>query len=174
VSDAVLIGPDGDGDGAPNFADNCPGTANSNQLDTDGDSMGDACDPDDDNDTVLDGSDNCPLVSNVSQTNTDGDSLGDACDPDDDNDGWLDTAEQFITTDPLVSCGTNGWPPDAEPLAMGGNQAVQIDDVSFGASLFGVVDGNPAYTPRAEVSSQNGAIQIDDVSVFAGAFGDTC
>jgi hypothetical protein len=64
--------------------------ANTDQTNTDGDALGNACDPDDDNDGVPDGSDNCPLIGNPDQLDTDGDHLGNACDPDDDNDGSLD------------------------------------------------------------------------------------
>ena len=59
--------------------DNCPLAANSSQIDTDGDTQGDACDPDDDGDTILDTADNCPLVINLDQADTDGDGQGDAC-----------------------------------------------------------------------------------------------
>ena len=60
---------------------------------TDGDSLGNACDTDDDNDTVTDNVDNCPLVSNTNQFDNDGDGSGDACDADDDNDGIPDSFE---------------------------------------------------------------------------------
>jgi hypothetical protein len=36
---------DTDGDGVPNASDNCPDAANPNQLDSDRDGFGDACDP---------------------------------------------------------------------------------------------------------------------------------
>ena len=48
--------------------DNCPGTPNVDQTDTDGDLVGDACD-------------NCPTVQNTSQSDIDRDGIGDACDP---------------------------------------------------------------------------------------------
>ena len=93
---------DTDGDGVPNSSDNCDAVPNPSQTNTDGDSMGDACDPDDDNDGVLDGSDNCQTTPNAAQTNTDGDALGDECDPDDDNDGLSDLLELgTYSTDPL-------------------------------------------------------------------------
>ncbi len=98
---------DTDNDGIPDASDNCPLVANSNQLNTDGDAQGNACDSDDDNDTVADGSDNCPLVANTSQTNTDGDAQGDACDTDDDNDTVADGSDNCPTS-----------PTPARPTAM--------------------------------------------------------
>jgi hypothetical protein len=73
--------PDTDGDGYVDPEDNCPTVANTDQLDTDGDGAGNACDADDDNDGVADGSDNCPLVANPDQADFDLDGIGDTCDP---------------------------------------------------------------------------------------------
>ncbi len=78
---------DDDNDGVLDVDDNCPLSANANQLDTDGDGEGDACDMDDDNDGILDVDDNCPLIANADQADGDGDNIGDVCDDDLDNDG---------------------------------------------------------------------------------------
>ncbi|MBM2819992.1 MAG: type sorting protein [Nitrosarchaeum sp.] len=51
--------PDIDFDGVPNNADNCPLVANPDQLDTDLDGFGDACDPDIDGDGVANLNDEC-------------------------------------------------------------------------------------------------------------------
>ena len=48
--------PDTDGDLVRDSLDNCPDDDNGDQIDSDGDGLGDACDDDDDNDGVLDGS----------------------------------------------------------------------------------------------------------------------
>lgn len=77
-------GQDMDGDGRAIASDNCPNVANPDQVDSDGDGAGDACDADDDNDGVADASDNCRSVANPSQADVDGDGIGDACDPRDD------------------------------------------------------------------------------------------
>ena len=70
---------DSDGDGVLNATDNCPEVPNADQLDTDSDDIGDACDPDWDGDGVLNGDDNCPEVANADQADTDGDGIGDVC-----------------------------------------------------------------------------------------------
>ena len=53
--------------GVLDLSDNCPVTPNVNQLDSDGDAVGDVCD-------------NCHLVGPASQTDTDQNGVGDVCD----------------------------------------------------------------------------------------------
>ena len=76
-----------DQDGVLDDEDNCPGTYNPTQFDTDGDGQGDECDPDLDGDGVLNETDNCPYDANASQSDLDYDDLGDTCDDDIDGDG---------------------------------------------------------------------------------------
>jgi len=78
--DALIVPEDTDKDGIWNSIDNCPNMANPDQMDTDHDGYGNACDNDDDGDGVPDSSDNCPLYPNINQLDSDGDGLGNACD----------------------------------------------------------------------------------------------
>jgi len=95
---AVGITVDRDNDGVPNSSDNCIGSANPNQINTDSDTAGDACDLDDDNDLVLDEGDNCSLTANADQADHDLDGIGNACDFDDDNDRVLDGDDRCLAT----------------------------------------------------------------------------
>ncbi len=93
-----IAGDDGDDDGVEDLVDNCVLVPNKDQLDTDGDGAGDACDADDDNDGIADTEDNCSLIPNGDQTDTDGDGIGNTCDADDDNDGVIDSADNCPLT----------------------------------------------------------------------------
>jgi syndecan 4 len=93
---------DSDHDGVQDSLDNCQLEANSDQLDTDGDSTGDMCDTDTDNDTIDDVKDNCPVIPNINQTDLEGDGRGDACQNDFDGDGVLDT-DDACSVNPLIS-----------------------------------------------------------------------
>lgn len=55
--------PDADNDSISDPVDNCPNTPNQDQINTDDDEQGDACDNDDDNDGVVDNEDDFPLDS---------------------------------------------------------------------------------------------------------------
>ena len=84
VGVSVDIGPyefniDTDGDGFHDQADNCPESVNIDQLDLDGDEVGDVCDADDDGDGVDDNFDAFPLDATES-IDTDSDGVGDNAD----------------------------------------------------------------------------------------------
>jgi alpha-tubulin suppressor-like RCC1 family protein len=83
-----------DEDGIFDSFDNCLSDANADQLNTDGDEQGDACDADDDNDGVYDVSDIFPLDASETM-DSDNDGTGNNADPDDDNDGTPDVLDAF-------------------------------------------------------------------------------
>ena len=104
ISITPFIGTDNDSDFIPSNIDNCPNHFNPDQLNSDGDGLGNACDSlpygDSDGDGIDNASDNCVNVANSDQANLDGDSKGDACDLDVDGDSVIDTLEVAAGTDP--------------------------------------------------------------------------
>src|SRR3989344_3141569 len=111
-------------DGISDSQDNCARYANADQTDSDGDSIGDACDfclndpqNDADNDGICQAIDNCPSVSNYHQIDCNANSVGDACEElpsdyvcssDRDEDGVFDNVDNC----PFIS---NADQRDSEP-----------------------------------------------------------
>lgn len=86
----VSLPGDADADGFLDATDNCPRRYNPDQLDTDGDLVGNLCDncagvanpdqADADEDAFGDACDNCPVLHHYDQTDSDGDGVGNVCD----------------------------------------------------------------------------------------------
>jgi hypothetical protein len=126
---------DSDGDGLEDGADNCPLVPNADQLNKDGDALGDACDPDADGDGIdneteiaaklnpLDADsdeDGIPDGEEASiDADPDGDGLGAARDPDADGDGVQDGTEAGLTAPhPDTDVSIGAFIPDADPTTV--------------------------------------------------------
>jgi M6 family metalloprotease-like protein len=126
---------DADGDGVIDNVDNCPITANSNQLDTDLDAVGDVCD-------------NCPLISNTNQLDADGDLIGDACD------GCIDVDGDGLCGG-VDNCPTVYNPPQLDSDGDGVGDACQCQSAKW------VFDGETAYQQMGSAVSGAGDVNHD-------------
>ena len=147
---------DDDNDGILDVNDNCSLNANADQLDTDLDGEGDACDLDDDNDGIEDSLDVCPLIANPGQEDFDGDGIGDLCDDDIDGDGVPNTIDTCSNT-PLGSvvdvdgCAIFSLPADNFSLRTTGESCSTSDNGSVE-----ITTGNPLnYTATLTDSESN-------------------
>jgi hypothetical protein len=163
----IVNDPDGDMvcDGAvflPPFTagnDNCPATANSDQLNDDGDTLGNACD-------------NCSSVTNETQTDTDTDGVGDACDicaggfdsTDTDGDGTPNYCDICPGGDDTVDTDADGV-PDFCDICAGGDNTLDTDND-------GVCDSSDICNGFADSIDSDGDGVPDGCDVCAG-FDDT-
>ena len=121
-----------DGDTVADNTDNCKFDFNTDQLDTDVDNFGDACDAfpfdptetlDFDGDNIGDNADNCTQVPNFAQRDTDTDGYGNYCDPDFDNNLTVNAGDlgymklKFFTANPHADLNGSGT-VNAEDLAI--------------------------------------------------------
>lgn len=90
----ILPQPDADMDGIADADDNCPDMANTDQVDDDGDGVGNVCDPDRDGDGILNDEDNCADTANADQADLDENGIGEAC--------QIDCTSGTSTDTPLV------------------------------------------------------------------------
>jgi len=120
---------DADGDALNHDEDNCTLVANVDQLDTDNDGMGDACDPDDDNDGLADTLEILIGTDPLLDADADGDGLNDfqevnwdsdpstytpgadldPLDADTDGDGFKDGMEDTAGYNPLLATSYPVW-----------------------------------------------------------------
>jgi len=136
---------DGDGDGAEDHTDNCVGLANPDQLDLDGDGIGNECDGDLDGDGAVDNADNCLTLVNPDQADADGDGSGDVCDGDRDGDGAAGAD----------NCATVANPDQVDTDADGAGNACDLDDDADG------VADTPDRCPLVSGAAATGCPPVD-------------
>jgi len=146
---------DADDDGVADADDNCPDVVNATQVDTDGDTEGDACDLDDDNDGILDEKDNCPKNANPGQPDADKDGKGDECDGasvsgDQDGDGVADADD----TCPEVA---NPSQADSDQDGVGDFCDPDVD----GDGVSNILDDCPlVYDPKQDLPNCQGGFEV--------------
>jgi len=178
---------DVDEDGLGNVCDNCLWEPNPDQIDSDNDTIGDACDPDRDGDDVDNDDDNCPDEANPDQTDTCGDGTGDVCSLDFDTDGLPDACDNCpdeANPDQTDTCGdgtgdvcspdsdTDGLPDACDNCPNDAN-ANQIDTCGDGTGDVCSPDSDTDGLPDACDNCPNDA-NADQTDTCGDGTGDVC
>ena len=155
----LLACDDLDGDGVCDEVDNCPLVANPDQLDTDGDLAGDACDADDDNDGLSDDFELSIGTSTV-LVDTDGDGLDDYAEVA--YDGDATTWTPGLDTDPTLADTDGDGLSDGAELATHGTDplALDTDGDGFGDGAE-VAAGKDPVDPASYPLIGDGDINVD-------------
>lgn len=159
---------DADGDGACAGSDNCPTASNSDQLDTDHDGIGEACDAcahdvmndGSDFDGICDDVDNCLNLPNPAQADADLDGWGDACDPcpasalndSSDGDGVCDVVDNCFA---VVNADQGDVDSDQRGDACDTCPYDPFDDAEDGDGVCGDVDNCPAIANATQLDSDH-------------------
>jgi hypothetical protein len=144
----------------PDTIDNCPAVVNADQMDTDGDGLGNACDDDDDGDGLLDIHETGTNVYN-SPTDTGTDQLV----ADTDGDGFDDGLEVTYGTDPVVA--TSFPVPDGDLAPYGASDGnVNAADVLIATRIaLGQVAAGALELAHGDMNS-DGLIDLSDILVI--------
>jgi hypothetical protein len=163
---------DTDGDGIPDSRDNCPADANPDQLDSNSNGTGDACEgsviADADADTRADDFDNCPNVWNQNQSDDDNDGIGDVCDDEPQGPApalWAndDLAKAFVRWKDQVQCDircsdpTSGGDIGSISCENGGTANWQVDLNVLG----GKADSIFTYTNCQYTTAEGDTLRVD-------------